>query len=67
MNAALTAQAWLQHRPPMGDDDSRAWSPPSPTTPLEPADVRRAAARIEKHLEETPTQFTRRWRAWLKL
>lgn len=67
MNATLTAQAWLEHRRPVGGDDSRAWVAPRPASPLETADVRRAAMRIAEHLTETPTQFSRRWGAWLKL
>lgn len=67
MNAIRTAQAWIHHRPPSTDHDSRSWIAPRPASPLEPADVRRAAARIAEHLTETPTQFSPRWRAWLKL
>ncbi len=67
MSAVLTARAWLHHRPRFGDGDARPWAPLSSASPLEPADVRRAAARIAEHLTETPAQFTRRWGAWLKL
>lgn len=67
MNATLTTQAWLPDRPPVGDDDSRGWIAPPPAAPLEPADVRRAAARLAEHLRETPTRFSSSWGAWLKL
>ncbi len=67
MSAALTAQSWLNHRPVRAGEDAPSWTQSPPPATLEVADVERAQGRIARHLGETPTQYTRRWGAWLKL